>query len=124
SCGSSSSSKDVARLATTSGVAPVVALTLFAFFMSLPLSRPIWMLLKPLQETQFPWRWLILISMGGSILAAAGMPMLANGVRAKRMLICGAMAIAVAFTLSHVIREAQYFPPQKFEAMVTDVRGS
>ncbi len=82
------------------------------------------MLLKPLQETQFPWRWLVLISMGGSILAAAGLPMISNGVRAKRMLVLGAMAISIAFTLSHVVREAQYFPPQKFETMVTDVRGS
>jgi 6-pyruvoyl-tetrahydropterin synthase related domain len=105
-------------------VRPVVALTLFALFMALPLSRPIWMLLKPLQETQFPWRWMVLISMGGSILAAAGLPMLSNSVRAKRMLVLGATAIAVAFTLSHVVREAQYFPPQKFETMVTDVRGS
>jgi hypothetical protein len=105
-------------------VAPVVALTLFALFMALPLSRPVWMLLKPLQETQFPWRWMVLISMGGSILAAAGLPTLSNSVRARRMLVLGAMAIAVAFTLSHVVREAQYFPPQRFETMVTDVRGS
>jgi len=132
SCGPSSASKDVTWLTTTVGaalrgrpcVAPVVALTLFAFFMALPLSRPIWMLLKPLQETQFPWRWMVLISMGGSILAAAGLPLLANALRAKRILVLGAMAIAVAFTLSHVVREAQYFPSQRFETMVTDVRGS
>ena len=103
---------------------PVVVLTLFALFMATPLSRPIWMLLKPLQETQFPWRWLVLSSMGGSILAAAGLSMISNGVRAKRMLVLGAMAIALAFTLSHVVREAQYFPSNKFESMVTDVRGS
>lgn len=108
----------------TEGHPPVIVLTLFALFMALPLSRPIWMVLKPLQETQFPWRWMILISMGGSILAAAGLPMISNGVRAKRMVVLGAMAIAVAFTLSHVVREAQYFPPQKFETMITDVRGS
>ena len=104
---------------------PVLALTLFALFMALPLSRTIWMVLKPLQETQFPWRWLVLISMGGSILAAAGMPILvSNCIRPKRILVFGAMAIAGAFTLSHVVREAQYFPPQRFETMVTDVRGS
>jgi hypothetical protein len=62
--------------------------------------------------------------MGGSVLAAAGLPMISNGIRAKRMLVLGAMAIALAFTLSHVVREAQYFPPQKFESMITDVRGS
>jgi hypothetical protein len=104
--------------------APIVALTLFGIFMTTPLSWPIWYVLKPLQETQFPWRWLVLISMGGSVLAAAGLPMISNGVRAKRMLVLGAMAIALAFTLSHVVREAQYFPPQKFESMITDVRGS
>jgi hypothetical protein len=76
---------------------PVVALTLFAIFMATPLSRPIWYVLKPLQETQFPWRWLVLISMGGSILAAAGLPMISNGVRSKRMLVFGAMAIALAW---------------------------
>ena len=103
---------------------PVVVLTLFAIFMATPLSRPVWMVLKPLQETQFPWRWLVLISMGGSLLAAAGLPIISNGVRPKRMLVFGAMAIALAFTLSHVVREAQYFPQQRFESMVTDVRGS
>ena len=92
--------------------------------MATPLSRPIWYMLKPLQETQFPWRWLVLISMGGSILAAAGLSRMWNGVRAKRMLVLGAMAIAIAFTLSHVVREAQYFPQHKFESMLTDVRGS
>src|SRR5215213_2251629 len=104
---------------------PVVVLTLFALFMTLPISRPIWYVLKPLQETQFTWRWLVLISMGGSILAAAGLPVLTGTRhRVQRIAMFGAMAIAVAFTLSHVVREAQYFPQQKFESMVTDVRGS
>src|SRR5205085_4035780 len=37
---------------------PVVVLTGFASFMALPLSRPVWSLFPPLQQTQFPWRWL------------------------------------------------------------------
>jgi len=103
---------------------PVVVLTGFALLMSVPLSRPIWKLLPPLQETQFPWRWLVLISMGGSILAAAAVPALRELERTKRIAILGAMAISVVFTLSHVVREAVYFPPQRFQTMVTDVRGS
>jgi hypothetical protein len=105
-------------------IRPVVVLTLFALFMSLPLSRPVWWLLRPLQETQFPWRWLVLISMGGSILAAVTLPAVFKMNRTARLLALGAMTISVAFTFSHVIREAQYFPPQKFESMVTNVRGS
>ena len=107
---------------------PAIVLTALALFMSVPLSRPVWWLLEPLQETQFPWRWLILISMGGSILAAAGLPLILGGenssARMKRMLIFGAMAISIAFTFSHVIREAQYFRAQKFERVLTDVRGT
>ena len=107
---------------------PVIVLTALAVFMSVPLSRPVWWLLEPLQETQFPWRWLILISMGGSILAAAGLPLILgaenSAARVKRMLVFGAMAISIAFTFSHVIREAQYFPSQKFERVLTDVRGT
>jgi uncharacterized membrane protein len=103
----------------------VVVLTLFALFMTLPLSQPIWALLPVLQETQFPWRWLVLISMGGSIVAAAGLLRLMSlKNRAVRLVIFGAMAISVAFTLSHIVREAQYFQPQRFETMLTDVRGS
>jgi hypothetical protein len=105
-----------------------VMLTAFAVLMTVPLSLPIWKLLRPLQETQFPWRWLVLISMGGSILAAAGLPLLTGSEgkldRAKRIAVCGAMAISVVFTLSHVVREAVYFPPERFQTMVTDVRGS
>ena len=126
----------------------VIALTGFALFMAVPLSRPIWNLFRPLQETQFPWRWLILVSMGGSILAAAGIGRL-FGVRrlgatllsitpdrgqsgakaphskgAPKLAVLGAMTISIVFTLSHVVREAQYLPPQKFENMLTSVRGT
>ena len=106
---------------------PVIALLVLALFMSVPLSRPVWSLLKPMQETQFPWRWLVLASMAGSLLAAAALPFLSSSEKRsnlKKLVIVGAMTISVAFTLSHVIREAQYFPVHKFEAMVTDVRGS
>ncbi len=102
----------------------VVALLALAVFMAVPLSRPIWTVVKPLQETQFPWRWLALISMAGSVLAAAGLPLLRQLGRKTQIVLFGAMAISVVFTLSHVVREAQYFPPQSFEAMLSRVRGT
>lgn len=103
----------------------VVALTLLALFMSVVISRPVWHLLSPLQQTQFPWRWLAILSMGGSILAAAGATSLTNSnQRVKRLVIIGAMAIAVAFTLSHVVREAQYLSRPQFQEALTSVRGT
>lgn len=107
---------------------PAIIFTAFALFMTLPLSRPIWNVFPALQETQFPWRWLILVSMGASILAGLSFPLI-NGLvgrwdRLKRIAIFGAMAISIAFTLSHIVREAQYLTPQKFESTLTDVRGT
>jgi hypothetical protein len=107
---------------------PVIFLTAFALFMATPLSWPIWMVLKPLQDTQFPWRWLAIFSIGASIVAAAALPLVFDALlrldRAKRMLIFGAMAVSVAFTFSHSVREAQYFSASNFENMVTTVRGT
>jgi hypothetical protein len=81
-----------------------------------------------LQDTQFPWRWLAIFSMGAAIVAAAALPIVMNAAlkldRHKRMLIFGAMAISVAFTFSHSVREAVYYPRTKFEDMVTSVRGT
>ena len=104
---------------------PVIVVTALAFFMSIPLSRPIWQMFKPLQETQFPWRWMAIVSMGASVLAAAALPLvMSSNNRAKRILIFGAMAISVAFTFSHSVREAQYFSQSKFESLMTEVRGT
>jgi hypothetical protein len=104
---------------------PAIVLTAFALFMSLPLSRPIWSVFPPLQETQFPWRWLSLVSIGISLLAAISLPLLMqNTNRIKRILIFGMMSISIAFTLSHIVREAQYLSPQKFENTLAKVRGT
>src|ERR1044072_3156444 len=46
----------------------VIALAILSLFMTLPLSRPLWYFVSTLQQTQFPWRWLALFSLGGSLL--------------------------------------------------------
>ena len=107
---------------------PLIVFTVFTLFMTLPLSRPIWDVLSVLQQTQFPWRWLALISMGMAILTAAAMPLLEQTERAiariRRVLILGAMSIAIVFTLSHVVREAKFLPRNQFENTLSEVRGT
>lgn len=104
---------------------PAMILTAFAIFMSLPLSRPIWSVFPPLQETQFPWRWLSIVSIGIALLAAVSLPLLMeNTNRIKRLVIFGAMSISMAFTLSHIVREAQYLTPAKFANTLAGVRGT
>lgn len=108
---------------------PVLALTAFAFFMSVPLSRPIWNLVSALQQTQFPWRWLSVLTMGIVILTAAALSRLGGlanttTARVKRLAILGAMSISVAFTLGHVVREAKYLDPHAFQGRLDEVRGT
>ncbi|HVF23921.1 MAG TPA: 6-pyruvoyl-tetrahydropterin synthase-related protein, partial [Pyrinomonadaceae bacterium] len=106
----------------------VVVLTAFAVFMAVPLSRPVWQLLSPLQETQFPWRWLVLVSLGVALLAGAAIPLLDHAdkmfARAKRLGIVGAMSIAVVFTFSHSVREAKFLTPSAFNHELDAVRGT
>ena len=103
---------------------PLTLLTAFGIFMAVPLSRPIWNLLSPLQQTQFPWRWLTIVSLGASILTAAAVTRIGNSGRVQRLAIMGAMTIAVVFTLSHVVREAKYLPRHAFENTLAEVRGT
>ena len=104
---------------------PVIVAGAFALFMCLPLSWPVWRVIRPLQDTQFPWRWMAVVSMVASIIAAAALPLVMGKLdRVKRLLIFGAMVVSVAFTFSHSIREAQYFSRARFESMVSDVRGT
>jgi uncharacterized membrane protein len=107
---------------------PVVGLTCFALFMTVPLSKPVWYLLSPLQQTQFPWRWLALLSMGLAVLTVAGLVLLdlSDGFvpRLKRLAILGAMSASVVFTLAHVVREAKLLPRQDFENTLAEVRGT
>jgi 6-pyruvoyl-tetrahydropterin synthase related domain len=113
------------RTALRRATRPVIVAGAFALFMCLPLSWPVWRVIRPLQDTQFPWRWMAVVSMVASIIAAAALPMIMGKLdRVKRLLIFGAMVVSVAFTFSHSIREAQYFSRARFESMVSDVRGT
>ena len=107
---------------------PVAMLALLSLFMAVPLSYPLWKILPPLQQIQFPWRWLTVFSMAGSVLAAATVPRwLGNafGMRNPvRLLVLGAVVVSVAFTLAHSVREAQYRNPQQFESDLQSVRGT
>jgi hypothetical protein len=107
---------------------PVVALAFVSLFMAVPLSYPLWKILPPLQQTQFPWRWLAIFSIAGSALAAATFPLWwPNTLRMRspiRLLAFGAILVSVVFTLAHTVREAQYRNLQQFENDLQSVRGT
>jgi uncharacterized membrane protein len=109
---------------------PIAVLALFALFMATPLSWPLWKFFSPLQQTQFPWRWLAIVSAGGCVLAAAGISHLLKvkvssaHQRVLKLIFVGGILVSVSFTLAHTVREAQYRNTNQFESDLATVRGT
>src|SRR5713226_5984426 len=110
---------------------PIKALAvilLLTIFMATPASRPLWNLIHPLQETQFPWRWLSITSMVCPILLALAIPFwarLANGKKRPLVMIAlGTVAISLAFSAGHIVREARWLTPAQFEQTLSSIPGS
>ena len=106
----------------------LAALLLITIFMATPASRPLWSLIHPLQETQFPWRWLSITSMVCPILLALAIPFwtrLAHGKKRPLVMIAlGTMAISLAFSAGHIVREARWLTPAQFEQTLSSIPGS
>jgi 6-pyruvoyl-tetrahydropterin synthase related domain len=104
------------------------AVFILAIVMATPVSRPLWDALKPLQQTQFPWRWFAIISLVCPILLAMAIPywrqMSTERHRSLVILAAGTAAIAFAFSASHIIREAYWLTPQQFENTIAEIPGS
>jgi 6-pyruvoyl-tetrahydropterin synthase-like protein len=103
-------------------------LALFSLFMATPLSRPIWTILSPLQQVQFPWRWLIITSMAASVALAsvipAWLPMLRDKKRPLLLFALGTIIISVAFSAFHTVREAKFLDSRQFQTTLNEVPGS
>jgi hypothetical protein len=110
------------------GLKAIGLVLVFTIAMGTQISAPLWKLLRPLQETQFPWRWLALTSMVCPILCAAALPYWTNQWHGKMrpMIIAGAgiVAISLAFSVSHIVREAQYLKRADFDATLRAIPGS
>jgi hypothetical protein len=106
----------------------IALLAFFSVFMATPLSRPLWKLLSPLQQVQFPWRWLSVASMAFAVLLAATVPFwrqLATGRKRFLALIAGGtFSIALAFSMSHTVREAQYLNSKTFDSTLRSIPGT
>lgn len=106
----------------------VGVILMLTIIMATPLSKPIWNLLRPLQQTQLPWRWLSLTSMVGPVLVAASIPFWKRMARGSRrslaMLAAGTAVLALTFSATHIIREAYWLTPNRFEQQLTEIPGS
>lgn len=110
-------------------VSRAIGLVLLAsFLMMTPLTRPLWNAFHTLQEVQFPWRWLAVSMMAAPLLLAASIPFWIEQARGKKrslfLLALGSVLMSLAFSLAHIVREAQYLPPTAFAARLATIPGS
>jgi 6-pyruvoyl-tetrahydropterin synthase-like protein len=106
----------------------LTGLLLLTLFMATPVSQPLWNRVQLLQQTQFPWRWFAILSMVCPLLLAMAIPFWQKFLTGKRrplaILAAGTAAVAFAFSVSHIIREAYWLPPQQFEQRLNEIPGS
>ncbi len=91
-------------------------------FLATPFSRFVWDRLLFLQEVQFPWRWLIIVSITASILSASHLDLLVVWFRGKKrplaLIIGGSILAVITFSISQVIRPAPFVEKSKIQSWI------
>jgi hypothetical protein len=121
----------VRRKFGSSAVLPALfALFALSAFMTTGLSQFVWDNVGIIQKVQFPWRWLTLVSMFGSIFAAAGITKLAESLKTGPNVLLtlglGLALIIFVFTSAIITRGAFFISRDELNkqvAMTPDVEG-
>jgi hypothetical protein len=99
---------------------------IIAIFLTTVLSRPIWNTLPLLSEVQFPWRFLGVISIFASVIAAAGFTNLVSWFQNEKrrpyaIIIAGTFVVGCFFGINQSIRGAIYKDNSAVKTFVQDV---
>ncbi len=88
-----------------------------AVFLAIPFSRFVWDAVKPLQEVQFPWRWMAIVSIAASMLSASYLDHLFDWFKTKNrplaLMIGGCLLAFITYSASQIIRPALYIETEK-----------
>ena len=104
----------------------IFGVTIFAGFMSVPLSKPLWIIIPKLAEVQFPWRWLAVVSLGGSVLVAAAVPawvqLFKTKLRPLYFVPPAAFALSFVFIATQIIWDSKYMTKRELDAFLPKAR--
>ncbi|HEY2866334.1 MAG TPA: 6-pyruvoyl-tetrahydropterin synthase-related protein, partial [Pyrinomonadaceae bacterium] len=93
-----------------------------SLFFATPLSSPIWDRIGLLQRTQFPWRWMAIISLVCCVAVAAGVDQLRDlrnpKIQRLALVLGGLAAATITFSVAQVIRPAIFLEPTSFDKTV------
>jgi hypothetical protein len=100
---------------------------LLCCFLAVPFSRTVWEEVTLLQEVQFPWRWLAVVSASASVLAGMHIGIIASWFRTSNrpfaLVISGFVLALVAFSVSQIIRPSPFIPKGDTAARMEQIEG-
>lgn len=106
----------------------IFLMALISLLMASDISRPVWAIVPKLRDVQFPWRWLGITSMFGSILLAASFPSwaerLKSNFRPRDLAVGVALAFSMFFICYQVIWDAEYLQGAEFYSRFPNARGA
>jgi uncharacterized membrane protein len=109
-------------------LASIAAPLAFALFMLSPLSLPVWENFTVLQKVQFPWRWMTIISVCGTIFIAAGAANLLDfSKRSSRPLVflaLGLIVVAFAFNFLKTMNPLITYPRAELNQISARLKDS
>ena len=104
---------------------PVMVLCLGSFLMTTDLSRPLWFLTPKLKEVQFPFRWLVVVSLAGSLLLGASLEAWrANGknIKPRQLVLVGSFLLSLGFIVHQIFLDCNYLGRDAFEQHIAQAR--
>ncbi len=114
--------------ATGRGLKATLILTLTTFLMATAISRPVWAIVPKLSEIQFPWRWLAIPSLAGSVLVAASIPkwmqIFHSNVRPRDLAVALAFVLSLVFIATQIVQDNEYLNRSRFESVIQETRGA
>lgn len=100
----------------------VTGLLFFSFLMATPLSRPLWAVIPRLSQIQFPWRWLAVASLAGSVLIAFSIDkwieVIKTPIRPVKLVPLLGFALSLFFIGSQIVWDGEYLNRQKFDSLL------
>ena len=99
-----------------------------SLFLTLSPSDFIWKNLELLQEVQFPWRWLTIISLMAAVVSAAKLDILIEWFKCKKrplsLIITGAFIVITTIGCCQIINKALFIPKDITEITVKSVQSA
>lgn len=111
-----------------SNITGVWLLFAVSLFLTAPLSMFLWDRLQFLQEVQFPWRWLAIISIAAAVLSANSFNLVIEWFRDKKrplaLVIAGVIFVFTTFSVTQIINKAPYIPTDITEITIKTLENT